>query len=69
MLRGILCQNNDHRAFSDTDSLIFSGRLQSVDVLEIVSFLEERFGIDFSEGFDQSRFDSVEEITGMVGGE
>ena len=58
---------HDTRGFSDTDSLIFSGRFQSLDVLEIVVFLEERFGIDFSEGFDQSRLDSVEEIMNFLG--
>ncbi|MGO4880606.1 MAG: hypothetical protein ACLP59_07270 [Bryobacteraceae bacterium] len=65
-VREILAKNNDTRAFSDTESLIFSGRLQSIDVLEIVVFLEERFGLDFSDGFDQSRLDSVQEITGLL---
>jgi methoxymalonate biosynthesis acyl carrier protein len=66
LLQEILQKNNDTRAFTDTESLIFSGRFQSVDVLEIVSFLEESFGLDFSDEFDQSRLDSVEEIMNLV---
>jgi acyl carrier protein len=66
LLRQILEKNHDTRGFTDTDSLILSGRFQSLDVLEIVVFLEERFGIDFSEGFDQSRLDSVEEILSLL---
>ena len=62
----ILKNKNDTDPFTDSDSLIFSGRLQSVDVLDIVVFLEERFGIDFSEGFDRARLDSVDEIMALV---
>lgn len=66
LLRQILRNSNDHRGFTDTDSLILSGRFQSLDVLEIVVFLEERFGLDFSEGFDQLRLDSVDEILSFL---
>jgi acyl carrier protein len=66
LLRQILQKNGDNRGFTDTDSLILSGRFQSLDVLEIVVFLEGRFGIDFSEGFDQTRLDSVEEIVNFL---
>jgi acyl carrier protein len=66
LLRETLEKNNDHRGFSDADSLILSGRFQSLDVLEIVVYLEERFRMDFSEGFDQSRLDSVDEIMNLL---
>jgi acyl carrier protein len=66
LLQEILQKNSDTRGFSDTDSLILSGRFQSLDVLEIVTFLEERFGVDFSDGFDQSQLDSVEEIMSLL---
>ncbi len=61
-----LKNKNDNDSFTDSDSLIFSGRLQSVDVLDLVLFLEERFGIDFSDGFDQADLDSVEKIVELV---
>jgi acyl carrier protein len=67
LLQEILRKNNDNRGFTDADSLIFSGRFQSLDVLDIVVFLEGRFGLDFSEGFDQSQLDSVEEIMNLLG--
>lgn len=66
LLQQLLQKNNDTRGFTDTDSLIHSGRFQSLDVLEIVVFLEKRFGVDFSDGFDQSRLDSVEEIMNFL---
>ncbi|HEY2012782.1 MAG TPA: hypothetical protein VGH38_04740 [Bryobacteraceae bacterium] len=66
LIRQILEKNNDTRGFADTDSLIFSGRFQSLDVLEIVLFLEERFSLNFSEGLDQTRLDSVEEILNLL---
>jgi acyl carrier protein len=66
-LRQILEKNDDTRGFSDTDSLVFSGRFESLDVLEIALFLESRFGLDLSEGFDLSRLDSVEEIMNLLG--
>lgn len=66
LLRELLDKNNDTRAFTDSESLVTGGRLQSVDVLEVVVFLEERFGIDFSEGFDQAWLDSVDDIVKLV---
>jgi acyl carrier protein len=66
LFRRILDKDNDTRGFADTDSMILSGRFQSLDVLEIVVFLEDRFGLDFSDGFDQSQLDSVEEIVKLL---
>lgn len=68
LIQEILNGKNDRDGFTDSDSMIFSGRLQSVDVLDLVVFLEERFGLDFSEGFDQARLDSVDEIIRLAGG-
>jgi acyl carrier protein len=45
-----------------------SGRLSSVEAVEIGVFLEENFGVDFSEiGFDQARIDSVDLILSLAG--
>jgi len=47
--------------------IILRGRLASVDVLELVVFLEEQYKIDFGEqGFDQNRVDTVEEIMTLI---
>jgi acyl carrier protein len=64
----LLNKKGDTRAFGDGDSLIFSGRLESVDALEIAFFLEDRYGIDFAQiGFDQNQLDSVDEIVSLIG--
>jgi acyl carrier protein len=50
-----------------SDSLILSGLLDSLAVIHIVVFLEEHFGIDFSEAyFDQTSFDSVDQIMSFI---
>jgi acyl carrier protein len=52
---------------SSSDSLILSGLLDSLAVIHIVVFLEEQFGIDFSDVyFDQASFDSIDQITNFV---
>jgi acyl carrier protein len=47
--------------------LLLSGRLQSIDAVEIVVFLEENFGIDFAQiGFDRDQIDSIDAIYALV---
>jgi acyl carrier protein len=66
-VEGLLRAKGDQKAFEDSDSLILSGRLASMDAVEIVMFLESRFGLDFAEiGFDQAQIDSVELIQSLV---
>ena len=51
----------------DDDPLFTSGRLDSLDMVEIVMFLETGFGIDFAKlGFDLTLLDSVSLITKLV---
>ena len=57
----------DHKPCGDSESLILSGRLQSIDAVEIVMFLESRFGLDFASiGFDQAEVDSVDLIHALA---
>jgi acyl carrier protein len=54
----------------DTDSLLISGMLDSVDVLEIATFLEEQFGIDFADrDFDAGDFDTIDSIARQLDGD
>jgi acyl carrier protein len=47
--------------------LLLSGRLASVDAVDVVVFLEERFGVNFYEiGFDQTLIDSVNAIYTLI---
>jgi acyl carrier protein len=62
-VQDLLTGRDDRRPLADDDSLLMSGRLQSIDTVEIVLFLEERFGIDFAEiGFDRDQLDSIDSI-------
>jgi acyl carrier protein len=66
-LRTLLVTKGDTQPFSDETSLLLSGRLQSVDAVEIAVFLEEKFGVDFAAiGFDQERVDTVDSISALV---
>jgi acyl carrier protein len=62
-VQSLLIQNGDEEPLTDQESLLLSGRLQSIDAVEIVLFLEENFGIDFAEiGFDREQIDSIDAI-------
>jgi acyl carrier protein len=66
-LQELLLQKGDKQPLLDDASLLLSGRLASVDAVEIVVFLEEKFGINFAEiGFDQAMIDSVDAIDGLI---
>ena len=66
-LAEILNDKGDSTGFTDQQLLVTEGRLSSLDVITIVVFLEENYGIDFSDRpFDQNEFDSVESITALV---
>jgi len=66
-VRDLLVRGGDTDELSDQDSLLLSGRLQSIDAIDIVVFLEERFGIDFAVlGFDREQIDSIDAISVLV---
>jgi acyl carrier protein len=66
-LQELLLQKGDKQPFADDASLLLSGRLASVDAVEIVVFLEEKFGVNFAElGFDQELIDSVDAIGALI---
>ena len=51
----------------DDDSLILSGLLDSLTVVHIVVFMEENFGLDFSQlYFDQNNFDSIDAMVAFI---
>ncbi|MFZ0303461.1 MAG: hypothetical protein WAL75_12275 [Terracidiphilus sp.] len=68
-VQNLLTASGDDGPLADGESLLFSGRLQSIDAVEIVVFLEENFGIDFAEaGFDKERIDSIDAICALTEG-
>jgi acyl carrier protein len=67
-LQNLLRQTGDRNGFADSDSLVMSGRLDSVDTLDLVVFLEEQYGIDFADrGFDKNALDSLDSVMGLIG--
>ncbi|HEY4843704.1 MAG TPA: hypothetical protein VIH78_17165 [Terriglobales bacterium] len=68
-IEGLLARKGDTQPFSDEASLFVSGRLQSVDAIELAVWLEEVFAVDFaSTGFDQEMIDKVDAISALVEG-
>jgi acyl carrier protein len=66
-LQGLLTSYGDSAPLHDGEPLLSGGRLQSIDAVEIVMFLEQKFGVDFATiGFDRDRIDSVDAITDLV---
>jgi acyl carrier protein len=66
-LAEMLRENDDHAPFADAESLVNSGRLDSLAVVKLVGFLETAFDVDFAEvAFDPQRFDTVDELAAMV---
>lgn len=58
----LMRRKDDTSPFTDSDSLVLSGRLDSLEILQIVMFLENK-GIDFNDQeFDQEAFDSIDRI-------
>ncbi len=66
-VEGLLAGYGDDGPLADRESLLVSGRLQSIDAVEIVMFLEQNFGIDFATiGFDRDRIDSIDAIADLI---
>ena len=62
-----LADAGDGQPFSDDDSLVVSGRLGSLDVVTILTSLEETFGVQIhADDFDPMQFDSVQSIQAML---
>ena len=65
-LQTLLTQKKDTRPFADDTSLILGGRLDSIDTVELVLFLETAFGMKFGSGFQREQLDSVNTIDALV---
>jgi len=64
----LLEQKGDRDPFTDSSSLLNSGRIDSMDVVDILLFLERKFGVRIDSGkFKKSQIDSVDAIATLVG--
>ena len=66
LIHNLLQTKGDFRSFSDSDLLFSSGRLASVDALEVVVMLEQDYRIDFSDGFNRDDLDSIDSIMNLI---
>lgn len=67
MVRQQLARVEVEPRFGDDDSLVLSGRLDSLKVVDLAAQLEEHYGLDFAAaGFNQYDFDSVNAIAALV---
>ena len=64
----VLKENKDDtNPFGDGDSLVLSGRLSSLDVVDVLTFLEGEFSFAMDPNdFDMAQFDTVDAIVGML---
>jgi acyl carrier protein len=68
-VQSLLTQKKDQRPFSDDTSLILGGRLDSIDTVELVLFLETAFGLKFgSSGLQREQLDTVNTMDALVQG-
>lgn len=51
---------------SDDDKLVSSGRVDSMALLQILSFVQQRFGVDLMSVGDPHDFDSVKGLAAAV---
>ena len=59
----VLAENSYQGNIGDDDSLIDSGILDSLTILELISFLDEKFGIIPAENeLDSTNFDTIDLI-------
>jgi len=66
-ITGILELKGVRSDISDTEPLLPEGLIDSLDVVQIVLFLEENFGVDFSvHAFNPDDFESIESINRLV---
>jgi acyl carrier protein len=68
IVRRALSDAGDVQPFTDSDSLVVSGRLSSLDIVNVLLALEERFGFTMdADEFDVIKFDSVDSIVALLG--
>ena len=66
-IQAFLSLRGDTALVTANCSLVISGRLQSLDVVELAMWLEREYHLDFAKhGFNQYDFDSVSSIFSII---
>jgi acyl carrier protein len=67
LLADLLLERDDARPFTDSESLLLSGRLDSLNIVAIVVFLESEFGLSIDPSdFDPMKLGSVDDILALL---
>ena len=63
-IRKDLAKNSEHLVITDQDNIIMNGMVDSLGLIKIVNFLEERFSIKLKdEDIIPDHFESIESIS------
>ena len=63
MIADLLSERGDTAPVGETDSLFLSGRLDSLAATQVMTMLEEQYGIDLADAdFDITRLDTLAEL-------
>ena len=67
LLQDLLAQKGDGDPLANDAPIFTTGRLQSIDGIQVAVFLEQHYGVDFAAaGFDQEQIDTVNSICDLV---
>jgi acyl carrier protein len=62
-----LRMKGDGAGVGDAEPLFSTGRLDSLDAVEMIMFIEEVFGINFAEvDFDLTRLESIDAVAALI---
>lgn len=61
-----LVREAPHGPPREDEPLLSSGRLDSLDLLQVLAFLEERFAVDLRSGVDPGAFDTIAGLADAV---
>ncbi len=63
----LLRSKGDEQPFDDGEPLASEGRLDSLEIIELVDFMERSFGVDFARaGFERDDFDGIARMCAFV---
>jgi acyl carrier protein len=63
----LLVSKGDTRPFTDGEALLVTARLDSMDVVQLVAFVEQAYGVDFAAvAFAPELFESVDSMAAFL---
>jgi acyl carrier protein len=54
-------------SFADSDPLVSSGRIDSMGLLQVVGFIQTRYGVDLLAGCEPKDLDSIDSLSAAIG--